>query len=230
MLSKVLEPPVLLSRALTFVFAMSVVVLVTLVVTLFKMIPLERPEVFFVLNETTAGNLTIKPMTPDNYDNTTIENYKKGFIREYIFARNTVLNGSESYITLDNWEKIVKPWSSTKVYDEFTETNLYKKYTFSEQTVSRPCKVSFSNSSNEEPIINMRNGYYQVNFTILCKNISGQPDRNFYKIRIRIQSELEKGSSKLLGNVEKLRNNPLGIQVSEYTIMNGLEDPLDILE
>ena len=225
-MAKVLEPPVLLSRALTFVLATSVVVLVTLFITLFKMIPLERPEVFFVLNETRATNLTIKPMTPDNYDGTTIDNYKRGFIREYVIARNTLLNGQNSYITIDNWKNVVKPWSSRKVYDTFTNTKIYKKYTFNEQSYEKPCDVFFSNDPKDEAIVDMRNGYYQVNFTWICKNISGQSERKFYKITLRIQSELDKDSSGLLNNIEKLRNNPLGIQVTEYTVMND-EDPLD---
>jgi type IV secretory pathway component VirB8 len=226
-LAKTLEPPVLLSRALTFVLATSVVVLVTLVITLFKMIPLERPEVFFVLKDTSTNNVTIKPMTPDSYDYATIENYKRGFIREYIIARNTLETGSNLNITVNNWENVVKPWSTSKVYNEFKKTKLYNKYTFNEQSATKSCSVSFSNKSKEEAIIDMNNGYYQVNFTLLCKNISGQPDQNFYKIKLRIQSELDKDGSKLLGNLDKLRNNPLGIQVSEYTIMNGLDDPLD---
>lgn len=220
-MSKVLEPPVLLSRGLTFVLATSVVVLATLGVTLFKMIPLERPEVFFVLNETSATNLTIKPMTPDDYDSTTIERYKRGFIREYIIARNTI---GDIDTTIDNWIKIVKPWSSSKVYDDLKKTKIYKS-TFDRQSF-KSCSVSFSNKSREEAIIDMKNGFYQVNFTWLCKNISGQHAQKSYKITLRIQSELEKSSSGLLGNLEKLRNNPLGIQITEYTA-KGSEDPLD---
>lgn len=189
------------------------------------MTPLVRPEVFFVLNETSASNVTIKPMTPDNYDAATIENYRRGFIREYIIARNTL---ESVQLTTDNWEQVVKPWSNPKVYDAFKKTKMYKKYTFNEQPSNNSCRVSFSNTSKDEAIIDMRNGYYQVNFNLICKNISGQTNRNFYKIQVRIQSELDKGRSGLLGNLAKLSSNPLGIQITEYSIMNGLIDPLDL--
>lgn len=222
-MSKVIEPPILLSRALTFVLATSVVVLATLVFTLYKMAPLERPEVFFVLNETSAANLTIKPMNPEDTELQNIENYKRGFIREYIIARNTIRNGSESDITSDNWTSVVKPWSTPEVYDAFKKTKLYKKY----RSFGKSCAVSFSNSAKEEPIIDMKNGFYRVNFTWLCKNSSGQLDTKSYKINLRIQSELEKGYSGLLGNFDKLLDNPLGIRVSEYKVMGTDSDPLD---
>ena len=191
------------------------------------MIPLERPEVFFLLTPTRSANVTIEPMTPNIYNQTTVENYKEGFIREYIIARNTIVNGTNSYVTKNNWLKIVKPWSGTKVYDDFTDTDLYKQYTFNEQSPSKSCEVYFSNTNNDKAVLDMGNGLYNVKFNWVCKNIGGQTEQNFYKIKIRIQSELEKQASGLLNNIEKLRDNPLGLQVVEYTVEGGKKDPLN---
>ena len=222
-----MEPPVLLSRALMFVLASSVVVLAALSITLIKMIPLERPEVFFLLTPTRSTNLTIEPMSPNVYNETTIENYKEGFIREYVIARNTIVNGTNSYITKDNWIKIVKPWSGAKVYDDFTDTKIYRQYLFNEQSPAKSCDVYFSNTNSDKAILNMGNDLYNVKFYWVCKNISGQTEQNFYKIKIRIQSELEKKTSELMNDITRLRDNPLGIQVVEYIIEDGKQDPLD---
>ena len=46
-----IEPPILLSRLMTFVFAAALVVVVVLVVTLAKMFPLNRPQIFFLTTQ-----------------------------------------------------------------------------------------------------------------------------------------------------------------------------------
>ena len=81
-----IEPPVLISRLMTFVMATALVVLGVLVWTLDKMFPLNRPQVFFL----TSQNLTDKELTltqmPENLDD-----YKKQFIREYVRERNEIV-------------------------------------------------------------------------------------------------------------------------------------------
>ena len=74
-MAKVIEPPVLISRILTFVFATSVVVLITMAVALIKMMPLERPEVFFLSNRTTSVNAVIEPLVPDSTNEKALEIY-----------------------------------------------------------------------------------------------------------------------------------------------------------
>ena len=127
-----MEPPVLMSRILTFVLATSVVVLGVLVFTLFKMIPLERPEVFFLLTQTRSTNVVIEPLIPDSGNKIATENYIRGFVREYVIARNTL--NPNVFITKNNWTKVVKPWSDNNVYNAFTNTALYKSYTLNQQT------------------------------------------------------------------------------------------------
>lgn len=225
--SKTVEPPILMSRVLAFVLATSVVTLGALVATLIKMIPLERPEVFFLYTPTRATNMVITPMTPDVANKKTIEAYQEGFIREYITARNSLEIGTKSKITRTNWSKIVQPWSSKKVFEDFEKTALYKQYVFNEQPPAYTCSVHFSPT---QAIVYMGKGLYEVNFTWLCKNENsgGHPDTKNYKIQIRIQSELDEKVSDVFNNIEKLRDNPLGIQVVEYKIKNnGFIDPLD---
>ena len=223
-----MKPPVLVSKMLTFVLAGAIVVLATLVFTLLKMIPLERPEVFFLLTPTRSSDIVIFPMNPDSLNDKRIDFYKKGFIREYIIARNTLYPGNQSYITRNNWSNVVKLWSSDKVFQEFTKTNLYKDYTFKKAPPSLSCSVYFEGANNESAI-ELHNGRYQVNFAWICKdeNIGGQTTRKNYKIQLKIDTELQSKISGTLENLEKLRKNPLGIQVTEYVVKEGKTDPLN---
>lgn len=228
-MAKVVEPPILISRILTFVLATSIVVLATLVFTLVKMIPLQRPEVFFLYTPTRAANVVITPMSPDANNEHTIATYKEGFIREYVIARNTLGIGKNAYITRNNWNKIVQPWSSQKVYSDFKNTALYKQYMLNEMPPAISCSVNFPSSVRDKAILPLGKDTYEVKFTWACKNenIGRQTTQKNYKIRIRIQSDLDKKISGVLNNIEKLRENPLGIQVMEYTINDGRGDPLN---
>ena len=73
----------------------------------------------------------------------------------------------------------------------------------------------------------MSDDTYNVHFTWVCKNINGQTTQKNYKIQIRIKSNLDEKMSETLENLEKLRDNPLGIQVVQYSILDGRGDPLD---
>lgn len=228
-MSKIMEPPVLVSKMLTFVLAGTVVVLAALGFTLIKMIPLERPEVFFLLTPTRSSDVVIIPMTPDANNERTLNFYLQGFIREYIIARNTLYPGAQSYITRNNWSNVVKLWSSDDVFKEFTKTSLYRDYVFNTMPPSLSCSVNFESTNNERAIVEMHNGWYQANFAWVCKdeNIGGQTTLKNYKIQLRIDSELQAKMSGTLENLEKLRQNPLGIQVIEYVIKDDMGDPLD---
>lgn len=226
-MAKMVEPPVLMSRILTFVLATGVVVLATLVFTLVKMIPLERPEVFFLYTPTRSANVVIEPLVPDSSNKNALNNYKLGFIREYVIARNTL--STTPGITRKNWLRIVKPWSSNKVYSNLVQTRLYKEFALGEQMPTVSCSVNFSSPNNSEPIVKINNdkNIYYVNFAWVCKNIGGQTTQKNYKIQIRIKSDLDEKVSGTLENLEKLRDNPLGIQVVQYDILDGRGDPLD---
>ena len=220
-----IEPPVLMSRILAFVLATSVVVLAALAFVLFKMIPLERPEVFFLVNATRSVNVVIKPFDP-NTNTASNNNYKEGFIREYVIARNT-LNANNTAITKNNWKNIVKTWSDAPVYKAFTGTKTYKSYMFSMQPHSVSCDVSFADPKLGNPILQTNPGDYTVSFAWICKNIGGQTTQNYYKIKIKVRTELDKNISGTLDNLEKLQSNPLGMQVTEYKIQDNKDDPLN---
>lgn len=225
--SKIVEPPILMSKVLTFVLATSVVVLGVLVYTLFKMAPLERPEVFFLY--TPRGNftdMTIEPMVPDANNQRTLDRYKKGFIREYVIARNTLNSGTNVVITRNNWSKLVAPWSSEKVWQSFTNTKLYQQYQFSDTLPTMSCSVNFPNLTNTPAVVQLNDDMYEVNFAWICEdeNIGGHIIQKNYKIMIRIRSDLNKQAQK---DLNKLRNNPLGVQVVSYEIQNDKGDPLN---
>lgn len=227
--AKVIEPPVLISRILTFVFATSVVVLITMAVALIKMMPLERPEVFFLSNRTTSVNAVIEPLVPDSTNEKALEMYEKGFVREYIISRNTLSPNMAT--TIKNWANVVKPWSSNRVYSAFARTALYGEYTSGDTFSGLSCSVNFTDKNKEQPVVktghNLKYDEYTVTFAWVCKNSGGQTTQKNYKIRIRIQSVLDEKASNTLENLNKLRDNPLGIRVVEYTILDGDGDPLD---
>ena len=224
-MAKIVEPPVLMSRILAFVLATSVVVLGALVFTLMKMMPLERPEVFFLYTPTRSANVVIAPLVPDNSNKNVLNRYKEGFVREYVIARNTL--SMSAGITRKNWAKVVKPWSSNEVFASLSKTRLYREFALGDQLPDVSCEVNFSSPNNDKPVLKMSDDTYNVHFTWVCKNINGQTTQKNYKIQIRIKSNLDKQMSETLENLEKLRDNPLGIQVVQYSILDGRGDPLD---
>ena len=228
-MSKIVTPPVLISKVLTFVLAGAIVVLATLVFTLVKMIPLERPEVFFLLTPTRSSDIVIIPMKPDADNAQRLDFYKRGFIREYVIARNTLYAGTNAYLTRNNWSNVVKLWSSDKVFNDMTKTSIYQDYIFNAIPPTVSCSVNFENANNERAVKEMRDGIYEVNFVWVCEdeNIGGQTTLKNYKIQVRIDSELQSKISGTPENLEKLRKNPLGIQVIEYVVKDGKDDPLD---
>lgn len=228
-MAKIVEPPVLMSRILAFVLATSVVVLGCLVFTLMKMMPLERPEVFFLYTPTRSANIVISPLVPDSNNKNAINRYKEGFVREYVIARNTL--STAPGITRKNWSRIAKPWSSNEVFSKMVKTPLYNEFALGDQLPNISCSVNFSSPNNDKPVFNMNNDVYHVTFTWICKNSGGQTTQKNYKIQIRIKSDLDGKISGTLENLEKLRDNPLGIQVVQYDILSGVGfsngDPLD---
>ena len=207
------------------VLSTSIVVLAILGYTLYKMVPLERPEVFFLLTPAPSVNTIIEPLDLDSTNNQAFEDYEKGFVREYIIMRNTLYTNAN--ITNKNWST-VKNWSSDKVYAEFKKTRLYKEYMLNDSSLTTSCRVNFT---GREPLIKTAStpsyDEYTVSFAWVCKNIGGQVEQKSYMIRLRIRSVLDKKMPNMLENLKKLQNNPLGIQVFDYKVKNGDSDPLD---
>ena len=218
-MTKIVEPPVLMSRILAFVLASSIVVLGALAFVLMKMIPLERPEVFFLFTPTRSANVVIAPLVPDSGNKIAFNRYKEGFVREYVISRNTL--STVPGITRKNWSRIVHPWSSNKVFASMSKTSLYKEFALGDQLPKVSCTVNFSSQNNDEPVLRMNDDTYNVKFTWVCKNIGGQTTQKNYKIQIRIKSDLDEKVSGTLENLEKLRDNPLGLQVVQYESLGG---------
>ena len=223
-MSKVVEPPVLLSKTLTFVLAASIAVLATLVFTLYNMAPLTRPEIFFLRNQNRYVNYVLTQPEPETA--AFRDAFEIGFIRTYITARNSL--DTPKSVTFDRWNSIVKPWSSASVYDDFTKTDTYKDLTDTRRYMNIVCSVSFDKGN-----IAKQSASYQAKFTRTCfdQNSGRQIGPKSYKIRIAIQSYLDNESGKKLNYLEGLRNNPLGIQVTEYKVLDADgTDPLSDIE
>lgn len=223
--AKIIEPPILMSRIMMLVLATSLVVLAVLGYTLVKMVPLERPEVFFLLTHTPSVNTVIEPLDIDSTNDQAFEDYEQGFVREYIIMRNTLYTNAN--ITNKNWAT-VKNWSSDKVFAALKKTKLYKEYMLNDSSLTTSCRVNFI---GREPLIktssNPSYDEYIASFAWACKNIGGQANEKSYKIRLRIRSVLDKKMPDMLENLKKLQNNPLGIQVFDYTVLDGDSDPLN---
>ena len=211
-MAKVIEPPVLLSRTLTFILAASVAVLVVLLFTLYKMPPLTRPEVFFLRYQSRNINYVLGQPNPRNTHFK--KEYIDGFIRAYIIARNSL--ELPKTITIENWNRIVKPWSSKSVYKTFTETDEYKDV-MAGWTQGITCSVRFNNTEIIEPVAK----YYPVAFEKICydENSGRQISKKSYKIKIVLESYLKEEANNVLDYLEKLRDNPLGLEITEYKII-----------
>ena len=127
---------------------------------------------------------------------------------------------------MERWNRIVKPWSSESVYEDFINTDAYNDVVFNHKG-NIVCSVDFSNGN----VIKQNRGY-KVVFDRTCfdKNSGRQIGPKSYKIDIEIQSYLDE-KEQILDNLEKLQANPIGIQITEYKVLNDTgTDPLSDIE
>ncbi len=224
-----IEPPVLVSRLMTFVMATSLVVLVVLVVTLDKMFPLNRPQVFFL----TSQMMDDQELTLTEMDNIDLEAYKKQFIKEYVRARNEIV--PDLAIMRAKWANsssgIVRTWSSDEVFGKFAETpmpNIVNQNL--NEVFDITCSVEFpfeyavvqdANSGDDDT--------YVVYFDYKCSYgpLGDQESTQTYAIRVQLQSDAD-NSVKWADRME----NPLGVRVIGYDVIDAQgkilnTDPLD---
>ena len=213
------EPPILLSRLLTLVFAATLVVLAVLLVTLYNLFPLDRPEVFFLRTANSdATEITLTQIMPDSDD---LDRYKRAFIAEYVKTRNEIV---PSVRTMEkNWgmqNGAVKTMSTEDVFADFANTAMYQEFLLNNAVFDFSCSVEFS----PRPV----NAYtsdgstYTVDFKWFCTNSYGQTDRKDYRIKITLvtdDAQLTKWTDRM--------ENPLGLRVAEYSVESGDDDPLD---
>lgn len=213
------EPPILLSRLLTLVFAASLVVLVVLVVTLYKLFPLDRPEVFFLRTANpTDTAITLTQVMPEGGD---LDEYKVAFIAEYIKARNEII--PSAHVMEKNWSMqngLVKAMSTDDIFADFYNTAMYQGYLLRDSSFDFSCSVEFSRGSVTQYTAD--GSTYTVDFKWFCTNSYGQTSRKDYRIKIKLITD-DIQNKKWMDRME----NPLGLRVAEYSIESGDIDPLD---
>ena len=218
-----MEPPVLMSRLLTFVFAAALVVVIVLIVTLAKMYPLNRTQIFFLTTQPRADlEIRLSPFSPDAEN---IEVYKHAFIKEYIKARNEIIPNAG--VMRNRWgveDGDVYMWSTPEVYEKFTQTRMWQAYMNDIPDFEFRCPVEFTG------IYPRSENTYAVNFRYFCTNNDGQGGgenstivlKKDYTIVLTLQLE------DTIKWTDRLQN-PLGIRVSGYKIESGDGDPLDFM-
>jgi len=210
-----IEPPILLSRLMMFVFAATVVVLFVLFMTMEKMFPLNRPQVFFITAQPVAN--TVIQVTDLSPTDESLETYRLAFIMEYVRARNEVQKNTS--IMRQKWgtaNGVVAAWSTPKVYEAFSRTGLPNAILHDYPDFEFNCPVRFKGTP-------MKLGnQYRVTFEYYCENNGGQTTKKDYTILIGLASD---DNPDVRWNARL--NNPLGLRVSEYVIDGGGLDPLD---
>ena len=218
-----IEPPILISRLMAFVMATALVVLVVLLVTLDKMFPLNRPQVFFLTTQELGDKELTLTQIPEN-----LEDYKKHFIREYVRYRNEII--PDMSIMRARWAPvssgIIKSRSTDTVFGKFADTemvNVIRRENLDEAFTVK-CSVEFPrNDAVVLPKIDEKNTYI-VDFSYVCSYGDSDSVEHIesYEIKITLEST-EKTAVKWAERME----NPLGFRVTKYEVLNGQPDPLD---
>ncbi|MBO7656295.1 MAG: hypothetical protein J6S80_01035 [Alphaproteobacteria bacterium] len=210
-----IEPPVLLSRLLLFVFAGCVVVLFVMFMSLQNMFPLTRPEVFFITTKPEGASIIQIDELPPNDKN--LEAYKQAFVMEYIRVRNEIENVSVMRQKWGSAGGLVAAWSTPDVYKAFQKTGLYNAIIQDYPDFEFTCNVNFIGRP-----LQLQNNLYTVRFEYFCKDNNGQTNKKDYTIQVGLTVTSD---AQIKWN-ERL-NNPLGVKVSRYAVQGDTGDPLD---
>jgi len=197
-----------------------------MIITLGKMFPLHRTQVFFLTTlPKTNTEIQITNFTPTEEN---IEDYKKAFIKEYIKARNEIIPNAS--VMQRKWSNakdgIVNSWSTPEVYAQMQKTSMWISYMTEPPDFEFTCPVEFTG------VVPRTDDTYAVSFRYFCTNnanTGGQaPEKNStivlrkdYTITVKVDLE-----NKTMQWADRL-NNPLGIRISEYKIESENGDPLD---
>lgn len=224
-----IEPPVLVSRLMTFVMATSLVVLFVLVFTLDKMFPLNRPQVFFL----TSQLLDDQELTLTALDATDLEGYKQQFIREYVRARNEIVPNLA--IMRAKWANdssgIVRTWSADTVFGKFAETPMVNIVNQNlDEVFDITCNVEFPFEYSVVKKTDARDDdIYFVHFDYKCSYGPMGDQVLTQKYTLRVQ--LESGDGNSVKWADRMEN-PLGVRVVGYDVIDAQNkvlntDPLD---
>ena len=217
-----IEPPILISRLMTFVMATSLVVLCTLVFTFDKMFPLNRPQIFFVETQKLGDKELILTELPEDFNK-----YKEQFIREYIKERNEIV--PDLAIMRAKWanndDGIVKTRSTDSVFGEFVKLGIVKLVDVADEALNVTCTVEFPVTYNV--VQNTKdNSLYHVTFFYRCITESMQKIQK-YNMIVRLES----GARNAVRWAERMQN-PLGLKVQAYVVKaendgDAVSDPLN---
>lgn len=221
-----IEPPILISRLMTFVMASALVVLVVLVITLDKMFPLNRPQVFFLTTQEIGDKELTLTGIPDD-----LEAYKNQFIREYVRYRNEIV--TDLAIMRARWTSapngIIKARSTDAVFGDFVDTDMVDiiRRDYLDEAFKIKCDVEFlpnfavvHNKNSNNP------NAYTVKFTYVCSygDLDAQKYQQPYVINVTLEPT-DKTTVKWSERIE----NPLGLRVKEYKVL-GQSDPLNWIQ
>ncbi|MBR5153545.1 MAG: hypothetical protein IKW57_02005 [Alphaproteobacteria bacterium] len=211
------EPPILISRMMTFVMATALVVLGVLVITLAKLFPLNKPQVFFLTTTVRAEqDVRLVELQPRDAN---LDRYKRAFVREYIRLRNEVFtNANAMHKTWNSENGEVRIMSTDQVYADFAKTTMFTALMSEMPDFDFTCPVVFEGA----PIYLASEDRYQVKFRYFCADSTGRTWPKDYTIKIKLTSD-QSPQIKWTDRIE----NPLGLRVQEYTVVEGDGDPLN---
>lgn len=213
-----IEPPILMSRLMTFVFAATIVMAAVLFITLYNMFPLNRPQIFF-LSSQLRGEREIRLDSIPAKD-TYYEHFVRGFLREYVKARNEIVpNVADMRKKWNNdSNSVMHAWSTPEVYEQLQSTNMWRAFMNDSPDFEFSCPVEFEKGAIR-PYKDSEN-IYDVTFGYFCADNNRQISKKNYTIRIKLkQTDKTKWQDRL--------SNPLGIVVSEYSVISDNGDPLN---
>ncbi|MCL1785535.1 MAG: VirB8/TrbF family protein [Alphaproteobacteria bacterium] len=222
---RTVEPPALMSKIMTFVFAAALATAVVLVATLANIMPLNRTQIFFLTSQP-LSNTEIR-LKSFSVTDSNIEIYKENFIREYIRMRNEIIPQiSAMHARWCRRDCPVGLWSAPDVFAEFARTGMWLAVMEAapNETFPATCRVEFI--GNIDPYRPADGGddtmssEHLVRFRHFCFDNAGHEESKDYTIVIGIKFQPSvKWSDRL--------ENPLGILVYQYRMGPGLRDPLD---
>jgi len=215
-----IEPPRLLSRLMAFVLAGSLAIFIVLVAALERMFPLEKTQIFFLSSKLEPDQVVAIQRMDLNPNS--LEAYKISFIKDYMIKRNSVYpsNTAMRRIWYAGASSPLYAYSDEEVFRAMTKTDLY--YAVMEgkwEPLIFNCGVTFA----KQPELHTRaTGTYSVRISYQCKDdSSGQTQSKPFTILVSV---------KVMDSVrwnERL-DNPLGLKVVGYEVMDGDPDPLDV--
>jgi type IV secretory pathway component VirB8 len=222
LVQKRIEPPFLLSRIMTFVLATALVILCVLGFTIYKMFPLNRPQIFFVTT-TIANNQDIKLIEMQPRDENT-DRYKQEFVREYIRHRNEIFaNANVMHKKWNSENGVVRTMSHDNVYADFVKTTLFNEVMSNTiPNIPVQCFITFNGAPLYLASKSTNTDSYQVKFRYSCADSTGRITPKDYTIKIKILTQ-DETYIKWADRIE----NPLGLKVVEYKVISGDDDPLN---